>query len=51
MATSFAGHHGEALEGVGNAHIGDTSGTAHQSIVGVALGLLRLTLCDRHAGA
>ncbi len=47
----LAGQSGEAFEDVGNEQVCLEFGGARQRVVGVALGLFRLTRRDRHAGA
>ena len=51
MTATIAGQSAEALQGVGNAQVRLEFGGTRECVVGVAFGLLRLTLRDRHAGA
>jgi hypothetical protein len=51
MPAGLAGRSGEALQGVGNAQVRLNFGGTCEHVVGVAFGLLPLTLRDRHAGA
>ena len=51
VTAGLAGQHGEALEDVGDEQVSlDFAGTCER-VVGVAFGLVRLTLRDRHPGA
>ena len=51
VTAGLTGQSGEALEDVGSAQICLHAGGDRKSVVGVALGLLRLTLRDRDASA
>ena len=51
VTAGVAGQSGEAFEDVGDEQVRLDFGGARQRVVGVALGLLRLTRRDRHPGA
>ena len=51
VTAGLAGQSGEAFEDVGDEQVRLDFGGTRERVVGVALSLLRLTLCDRHAGA
>ena len=51
VTAGLAGQRGEALQDVGDAQVRLHVGGARERVVGVAFGLFRLTLRDRHAGA